>query len=362
MTLLPRLGDDRLFGAFPIGPVGEDAQGGVERGRRQDHQTEPAAVDDQHGQHADGHDAVEDRLNEVGRQRLLNRGQRAEPRNDVADMTLLEIVERQTGQVVEQAAVPLEVQLGAGQHDGPGSRDAERELDQQQKRQSDRDDEEQVEIRVDDHLVDDDLRRDRHQQRDALDPERKNQDLRERRADPGDVAEQVGETQAGRGLLAHEAGGRAEFQHHPGEIARHLVERQPAATPGGVMNDDRMAADALQGDEMVQAPVQDAGQAQPPDILEFDAQRPRRHVHLAGEIHHVAQRHPFQGQDMPTTQTGKVDMATVIAEHHGEAGHATLGRLGLQNHREPAPEPKLQLVDDAQCGAPWVIKSVLRFR
>ncbi len=157
MGLLLRLIDDGFLARRAIVAVNGCPKTNVDRNRAQRHETEPAAVEKQHDQHADAQQTIENRLHEIGRERLLNRGQSIESRDDVADVTRLEIGKRQIHKMVEKPGAPLQGDLRTHQHDRPSTGYADGELNDKQKRKPNTDDEKQILIRIDDHLIDDDL-------------------------------------------------------------------------------------------------------------------------------------------------------------------------------------------------------------
>ena len=59
-----------------------------------------------------------------------------------------------------------------------------------------------------------------------------------------------------------EAAGRGQLQRDAGEVLRHLRQWHAAHAEPRIVDDDAAALDALQHDEMVEIPMQDAGRLQ----------------------------------------------------------------------------------------------------
>ena len=66
--------------------------------------------------------------------------------------------------------------------------------------------------------------------------------------------------------------------------------------------------------------------------LELEAQRARREVQAARDLHQVGERRALERDGEAPAQAGEVDAMAVEARDHAEARQPALGRLGLQEH------------------------------
>ena len=91
-------------------------------------------------------------------------------------------------------------------------------------------------------------------------------------------------------------------------------------------------------DEMVMVPVQDAGQAKPPQMWELGAKRTSGEPHARGDTDEVVQGRAPQRQAITPSQCCHVHAVAVAARDHCKAGQPAFCGLCLQNERRPAPD------------------------
>ena len=143
-------------------------------------------------------------------------------------------------------------------------------------------------------------------------------------------------------ILGCEAFGRRQFKSDAGQMLGRDGQRIGLHPDGGVMNDDTLAADRLQDHEVVQVPVDDRRQGQQPDVVQLEAKRATRQVHLVCHLDQSAKRHPLQRHRMAAAQRVQVDPMPVVGRDHRQACKPALRRLGLHNTWQPGPAADVQ--------------------
>ena len=93
---------------------------------------------------------------------------------------------------------------------------------------------------------------------------------------------------------------------------------------------------------MVQVPVQDRGQAQLPEVVQLDAQRPAGQAQVVRHLDEALERHPAQGHRVAPPQRVQVDAVAVEGGDHGQAGEAALGGLGLPDQGQAVAAAEVQ--------------------
>ena len=112
-------------------------------------------------------------------------------------------------------------------------------------------------------------------------------------------------------------------------------ERDTALADTWIVN-GQMCAGTRQHDEMIVLPVQDAGQAQLLQMVEFGAQRARIEMGIPGDMDQVAQRRALERHIVVATNRGKIHPTAMGARRHGQTRNAALSGLGLKDDRCPA--------------------------
>jgi len=85
-------------------------------------------------------------------------------------------------------------------------------------------------------------------------------------------------------FLLFEVGIRPQFQRDPGERIGYFGQRQFAHAECRVMNDGGIFPDTFQDHEMLQIPVQDAGQPQIAQLVQVQLERTAGQLHLFGNL------------------------------------------------------------------------------
>ena len=252
--------DDGFLGGVALRPQQQPAQQRIGGDAAEHDRRQLDAVEQHHRQRDDDQQAVEQRLDEMRRQRLLDLLYGAEARHHVARLALLEPRQRQLQQVREDVAEPLHAERRRQVEHRPRAQRAGRHLERHQQAEADDQRDQQVAVGARQHAVDDPLQEEGRQQREGFERQRQHEDLRQRPAEPVDPAEQP--AQADALSLDHrlEVGRRRQFERHPGEMPRQLGQRQPPHAARRIVDLGHAAPHRLQHDEMVQVPVQHAGQ------------------------------------------------------------------------------------------------------
>ena len=165
------------------------------------------------------------------------------------------------------------------------------------------DDDEQISVVRDDHLVEHELERDRRR-----DDQRPRGTATSPRSASRGAERSVGmphkiENPDPRPLgLALEAVARPRLHRDPGEVPRDLLERHRAPADAGSWIVTLRLPTPAQHDEVIVVPVQDAWQAQPPEIAHLRPQRARGELQLVREPHDVVQRHALERDVVMLTQ------------------------------------------------------------
>ena len=183
------------------------------------------------------------------------------------------------------------------------------------------------------HLVGHPLGELRMRQREHLQRQRQRQQPRQHRAAAAHLADQPWQRDAGALGPRPEALGGPQLQRHAGEMLGQLAPAHPALAPRRVQDDRAAGVGLLQHDEVAQVPVQDAGPAQLHQLVDLQPQRARGQMLCRGHRHQGAQAQARHRHRMALAQRQQVGAHPEMAQHHGQAGQAALGRLGLQHHR-----------------------------
>ena len=251
------------------------------RDEEQDHLDDPEPHGDQAEQGRDDQQqqSVEDdeRSVEHRRQRLVGQnlpdlGVAAQALKQVARRVLLEVAVGQRQQVLEEARHELGVEPGLEVDEHQPAQEGQRKLRQQDDEDPYTEDRHDLGDLEREHRVDEGLREQRHAQTEELENQRSAEDLRyedlavgrrERpphEQPPGGFVLVVGPRAVGEVL----AGGGGERE--PGELVRQLVASD-VSTPRSRVDDRRLVApEALEDDEVREAPMQNGGAR---DVLEL---------------------------------------------------------------------------------------------
>jgi hypothetical protein len=97
--------------------------------------------------------------------------------------------------------------------------------------------------------------------------------------------------------------------------------------------------------------VHDRRQAQLPQAVELEAERPAGEVELARHLDHAAQGDALQRHRVAAPQRVQVDAVAVVGGDHGQAGEAAFGGLGLQDARQAPAAAEVEEV----AYHPWIL-------
>jgi hypothetical protein len=122
-----------------------------------------------------------------------------------------------------------------------------------------------------------------------------------------------------------------------------ILQSDAAASEGRVVDGQAVAVHAGQHDEMVEIPMQHAGELQRGEMFEFDPHRARRKFEFRRHAYQVGERRAHERDRVALAQCGEFDNVSVTAAHHCQAGQAAFGRLRLQYNR--------RVVGDARAAA-----------
>ena len=124
------------------------------------------------------------------------------------------------------------------------------------------------------------------------------------------------------------------IERDPGERARDLGERELANALGRIVARHSLAAYFAQHDEVIEVPVQHAGQAQLREVIEIELERAGAEFEALGDLDHAPETVALERERKAAAQRGEVDMMAVEAGDYREAGEVAFGRFGLQDHRQ----------------------------
>ncbi len=165
--------------------------------------------------------AVEDRLDHVGGDRLQDAVLRTEARHHVAKVTRLEVRRWQVDQVAEQVGAALHLERRAEHDDDPAAHRRDDDAQQHQQAKAERQHEQQVAVGRDQRMVDHPLHEQRAHDREHLDRQRQQEQLAERPPQADHVAEHRTHAHARRRLRRLHLADRRQFQRDPGEMLGH---------------------------------------------------------------------------------------------------------------------------------------------
>ncbi len=337
--------DDLLLGGVAQRPVPDPAAEGVEAHGGDGDGRQRRTVEQHHAEGGDGHQAVQHRREEGRGEGLLDAVHRAEARHHVAQVALLEILRGQPQQVAEDVGLPLHAEQGAHVHHHPGAHPADRLLHQQQQAEADGQGAEQVTVFADDDVVDGPLQEERTDQREHFQRAGEQQHLGQRAVQPGDLAEHAQQLDPRRRLLFLEAALRPEFQGYPGEAPRDFLQAQPALAVGGVVEHRAAPVDRLEHDEVVEVPVQHAGQLELAEVAEVELHRAGAQAEAVGGLDQLLEGDALERYGEAPAQFHQAGVVAVVAGDHRQAGQAAFGGFGLQHQRQAAAQAQGESVE-----------------
>ena len=91
--------------------------------------------------------------------------------------------------------------------------------------------------------------------------------------------------------------------------------------------------------------MQDTRQAQPPQFLELQAERPSSEADVIGNADDILERRALQRKTVLASQLGEVGAMAVEVGDHGERRQRAFGRFRLQNCRQLSAQPQIQPCD-----------------
>ncbi len=251
---------------------------------------------EQHDQGDAGQQAIEQDFDEAGGQGLLDRVDRAEARDDVAEMACAEVGLRQAHQVLEHVAGPAEVEVRAEPHHGPTAQGRHQRLEHDQQGEAQAEEGQQVVVAIGDDLIHHELHEQRCEQGEYLQHQRQAEDLRQPTAEAANRAGERAQRDRGCLALALEAGSFGEFDGDAGEMSTDLDQAQAAHAHCRIVHDRLVLADAAQHDEVVQVPVQHAGRRQLAELFHVQAQWPALQSEYVCDLDQASRGHALQRQ------------------------------------------------------------------
>ena len=339
---LLRVVHQRLFGGVAQRAEEGPTQQRVGRHRAERDRRQARAVDQHHRQCHDDEQPVEQGLDEAGGQRALHLLHGAEARPHVAGMALLEPGYRQAQQVREHVRQPLQVEARRKIEHGPRADRSGGHLDQHQQPEADPERDQQLAVGAHQHAVDHPLQQEGRQQHEAFERQRKREDLQQRALQAGDRPEQLRQAHALALLARREADRGRELQRHAAEMARGLVETHAAHAVRRVVDHHVARTHLAQHDEVVQVPVQHAGQLQLRQLVELGPHRACIELQALGQAQQVGGRAALERQREAAPQVRQIGFETMPRRDHRQARQPAFGRLALQHQRQTL-EAKAQL-------------------
>ena len=346
----------RLFVGGIKGAVPEQAHRQVQQHRQQCHPGQQRAVDEHQPQRQQHQQAVEHRFDESGGEGVLNLVDRARARDDVAQVAVLKVRQRQPCHVRKHVRFPLHANRGLDDHQQPRAHQRRALLQQHQQPEADGQRGEQLGVARDHHMVQHPLHEQGRDQAKHLQRQRQQQHLAQRRPEARDLADQLRQAHPGLVFFRRETGVGPQLQCHAGEVLRNLLQRQAPLAKGRVVYHGLTVPHRLEHHEVVQVPVQDGGQPQLRQLVQVQPQAARAQLFLARDLGQRGQGHARQGDGVARAQRRQIGAGAMVVEHHGQAGQATFGGLGLQDHRQAAAQAKGKLVGPGQgavSGVAW---------
>jgi hypothetical protein len=79
--------------------------------------------------------------------------------------------------------------------------------------------------------------------------------------------------------------------------------------------------------------MEDGGELELGQLVDFEAQRARRQVELGRDLHQRIERRALDRAGIDAAQARKIDAVAVMRRDHGQAGEAAFGGFGLQHGR-----------------------------
>ena len=211
MALLLRGVDDVLLGRAPQRLVEHPAQRAVGGDRCDRDGGERRVVDDHHRERRERHHAVDERFDEARGERALDGVHRAEARDDVAEVALLEPAHGKPQQVREDVREPLQVERGAEVEHDPRAQRRERDVGDGEEQEPEPQHGEEIAIGGNDSSVHGPLNVERAHDRDRLQCERDDEHLRQRAVQPRHRPGEIGHAHAAPLVRRLELRGRREL-------------------------------------------------------------------------------------------------------------------------------------------------------
>ena len=196
--------------------------------------------------------------------------------------------------MVEEGRKELQVDVRAEIDADPCAHRLHRDLDHDERGESDSQHRQEVAVAADNDPIDRKLQEERHRDREDLERERQQQDLRDRALQPRGDAEELPRMDLFALVLLLEIGGRRELHPDAGEVARRLIQRKHAFAARRVVHGDLAAGDLGEDDEVVHVPMQDRWEPQLSERCERHLHAARRHAHGLGDLGDVLERDALQ--------------------------------------------------------------------
>ncbi|MNG95701.1 hypothetical protein D3C79_547440 [compost metagenome] len=250
--------------------------------------------------------------------------------------------------MAEDVDLPLRAEHGAQVHQCPGTAQRQGLLHYQQQAEADRQHRQQVQVGADQHLGDHRLQKKRAEHHAQLQRRRQQQHMAQYPAKALHPAQQLTQPQRRVGRPRLEIALWPQLQGHAGEGCRDFIERQLANAAPRIVQGHPARADLLEHHEVVEVPVQHTGQAQLPQRLQFQTQRPAGQAQLAGHGHQLLEGCALHRRRQFLAQRKQVVVLAMVTGDHRQAGLAALGGFGLEHHGQLAADAESQRLANVQ--------------
>ena len=297
----------------------------------------PTADPEEEDQVDEDEHAIEHHREHARREHLANRRVAVDAHQQVARRTALEEAVGQPEHVLEEAHghTHVEMRSQVEQQLASNQRREEPEYDDPDESHQHHEQERLVISRND--AVHDSAVNERDDEREDLQNERHHEDLLQTFRLP-DRALEVEEDGLRPGLLRDELLRLVEDERHPGEAPAHLALRERTSTERGVDDVHQgpslpAVVHPLEHDEVREVPVEDRGGAERVELVQIRANTAPAEVPSRRRVHDRARGDAVTPDVHRAADVVEPDLATVVREHHREAGGAAVRRHRLHDER-----------------------------
>ena len=168
----------------------------------------------------------------------------------------------------------------------------------------------------------------------------------------------VSEPEPLRTPLSLERRSRHQLQGDAGEMSPEFIEGHAPCALRRVVYHRPASGHLLENHEVVEIPVNDAGQPELASLRQFEAHGPAGHLEFTRQRHDLFQRGAAQRQRVAPAQRGDVHGVSEVARHHRQAGQATLRSFGLIEHGQAQRAGELESSSNSfHFSRPWPVLS-----